>query len=289
MNRLCIHLALRDQDFEEKISAAARAAGHRTRSVHLDAVLNNCRVHDTLFVVEEEYHAILDLIEFQNSCLFNFLPTIIVTTPPSAIDARLSTVRFPYKYLPLERALLPALLSRVARLLDQLRRSRSQETLLRLHAAVVAPFSAPGATFGGALGPALRAMLDLLFAQKGSLMLVNRWGNLIVEAATNRAIEGIEVPYDHASPAWSVMENGEPLFCEDILKYPRFKKKIDAYAKDHFLIVPVKLHGKSVGVLNLSDKTVSLLFDRADLLRAQGLLHLLEPILAARCGALAVR
>lgn len=289
MNRLRVHLALRDQSFEHKISAAAQAAGHRVFPVQFDAVLNNCRVYDTLFIVEEDYRSILDLIEFQNSCLFNFLPTIVVTTPPSVIDARLSTVRFPYKYFPVERAVLPAILSRVARLLDELRRAKSQEILLRLHAAVVAPFSAPGAAFRGALGPALRAMLDLLFAQKGSLMLVNRWGNLIVEAATNRAIVGIEVPYDHASPAWSVMESGEPLFCEDILRYPRFKKKIDAYAKDHFLIVPIKLHGKSVGVLNLSDKTVALLFDRADLIRAQGLLHLLEPILAARCGALAVR
>ncbi len=289
MNRLCIHLALRDHAFEQKVSAAAQAAGHHTRPVHLDAVINNCRVYDTLFVVEEDYHAILDLIEFHNSCLFNFLPTIVVTTPPSVIDARLSTVRFPYKYLPLERTLLPSLLPRVARLFDRLRRARSQEDLLRLHGAVVAPFSAPGATFGGALDPALRAMLDLLFAQKGSLMLVNRWGNLIVEAATNRAIAGIEVPYDHASPAWSVMESGEPLFCEDILNYPRFKKKLDAYAKDYFLIVPIKLYGKTVGVLNLSDKTVALLFDRADLLRAQGLLRLLEPVLAARCGLLAVR
>lgn len=289
MNRLRVHLALRDQSFEHKISATAQAAGHRVFPVQLDGIINNSRVYDTLFIVEEDYRSILDLIEFHNSCLFNFLPTLLVTSPASLIDAWYGTVRFPYKYFPVERTVLPAILPRVARMLDQLRRAKSQEDLLRLHAAVVAPFSAPGATFRGALGPALRAMLDLLFAQKGSLMLVNRWGNLIVEATTNRAIAGIEVPYDHASPAWSVMESGEPLFCEDILRYPRFKKKLDSYAKDYFLIVPIKLHGKTVGVFNLSDKTVSLLFDRADLIRAQGLLRLLEPILAARCGALAIR
>lgn len=288
MHQLRLYMALRDQSFERLISATAHAEGYVMEPVSLDAVANDMRRYDTLFVVEESYLSILDLIEFHNSCLFNFLPTIVVTGGVSS-SQWLGTVRFPYKYFPVDRGSLPFFLRCIAKMLDEMRRAKFQEYLLRHHAAIVAPFTSKGADFTGALAAALRPMLDLLFAEKGSIMLLNRYGNLVVEAATRKELVGREIPYDHASPAWSVLESGEPLFCEDIAKYPRFAKKANAYSKDHFLIVPIKPHEKTIGVFNLADKTVSLLFDRGDLIRARGLLKLIEPILMARCGLLAVR
>jgi hypothetical protein len=289
MHRLHLHIALRDQSFERRIAAMAQAGGHTTHAVTLDAITNDMRRYDTLFLVEDSYAAILDLIEFHNSCHFNFLPTLVVSNSSATPEEWVAKSRFPYKYFAVERKLLPLLFSRVVRTLDQMRRAKLRESLLRLHTAVIAPFSAPGADFTAAIAEALHAILDHLFAARGSIMLINRYGNLVVEAATKRDIAGIEVPYDRASPAWSVVESGEPLFCEDITKDGRFAQKKNVYAKDYFLIVPIRIQGKTVGVLNLTDKLVSLLFDRGDLLRAGGLLRLLEPVLAARCGLLAIR
>ena len=88
MNRLRIHLALHDQSFERKVAATAQAAHHHVLPVHLDAVINNARAYDTMFIVEEDYGSTLGLIEFHNSCLFNFLPVILVTCQnQAAVDS----------------------------------------------------------------------------------------------------------------------------------------------------------------------------------------------------------
>jgi len=289
MRSLTVHLAIREESFEKDVAALLTASGCRVMPVRVESITNSARDCETIFVVEEGYESILELVEFHNTCHFNFLPVIVVAETSSSFLVRLEQARFPYKYCVIERAILLPVLPRLIALLDDLRRAKFQEHILSLYPALIAPFSVPRSRFADALDTALRAILDMLFAEKGSIMLLNRWGNLVVEAASKKGIVGVEVPYDYASPAWSVVESGKPLFCEDIARYPRFKKKAAAYTKDYFLIVPIAIHGKTLGVLNLSDKMVSLLFDQNDLLRAQGLLRLLEPVVAARCGELAVR
>ena len=49
------------------------------------------------------------------------------------------------------------------------------------------------------------------------------------------------------------------------------------YSKDYFLSIPVFVGGEIKGVFNLSDKLVSLLFDKTDLERANIFLTMLEP------------
>jgi len=54
---------------------------------------------------------------------------------------------------------------------------------------------------------------------------------------------------------------------------------MDGYSKDYFMSLPIFINGKIEGVLNLSDKMVSLLFDSSDQKNADRLLKIIEPYL----------
>lgn len=284
MNQLKIYTALRDPQFENQIMALIHANDHEAYPVRIDDIINDLRAYDALFIVEESYRGILDLIEFHNSCKFNLLPVIFVFDPKSSDKEWVTSVRYPYKYFPIEHKLLPLLFTRIVAQIDELRRTKFNEFVLQHHKPVLEPFFDEKLSFRGALGCALTHLLDFLFADKGSIMLLNDKGNLVIEASTKAHLVGLEVAPDPSSAAWSVMETKKPLFVEDISKDDRFKKKDSGYAKDYFLIVPIFLNGEIHGVLNLTDKMVSLFFDRSDLLRARNFLRLLEPVLALHSG-----
>ncbi len=284
MNQLKIYTALRDAQFENQVHALIHANDHEAHQIHLDDIINDVRAYDGLFIVEESYHGILELIEFHNSCKFNLLPVIFVFDPKSPDKEWVNSVRYPYKYFAVEHKLLPLLFTRIVAHMDELRRTKFNEFVLEHHKPVLEPFFNEKLSFRGALGQALAHLLDFLFADKGSIMLLNDKGNLVIEASTKPHLIGLEVVPDPNSPAWSVMETKKPLFVEDISKDQRFKKKSDGYSKDYFLIVPIFLNGEIHGVLNLTDKMVSLFFDRSDLLRARNFLRLLEPMLALHSG-----
>ncbi len=279
MHQLKAYIAVRDRQLENRLYAIARAAHYAVSPVTKDAVVNDCRSFEPLFIVEETYRSILRLIEFHNSCLFNFLPTIIITSDRTAFSPEVP-FRFPYKYFIAEKTKISDLLLDVLVLFDELRRTKHQEHLLRLQRGIAETLFEPRNDFRDLLDHALTEICDLVFAARGSFMLLNKAGNLVVEAATKKDIVGIEVPFSSSSPAWYALKSGEPLFCEDIAKDVRFMKKEGGYSKDYFLIVPLICGKQTVGVLNLTDKMVSLLFDRADLVRIRGFLRLLSPLVA---------
>ena len=128
------------------------------------------------------------------------------------------------------------------------------------------------------LAEVLDMSLDVLYAERGSIMLLNENGNLVVEAATKKAIIGIEIP-PCDNVAWTVVNTMKPVFVENIDNDPRFKKSSSVYSKDYFMSIPIFLNKKIAGVFNLSDKMVSLLFDNDDYEKANELLAVLEPYL----------
>ncbi|MBR4489517.1 GAF domain-containing protein [bacterium] len=129
------------------------------------------------------------------------------------------------------------------------------------------------------LAETLDMSLDLLYAERGSFMLLNEKGNLVVEAATKKAIIGLEIPPSNENVAWTVVNTAKPIFVENIDNDPRFKKSGSGYAKDYFMSIPIFLNKKIAGVFNLSDKMVSLLFDNSDYEKANELLAVIEPYL----------
>ncbi len=272
MSEIKTYIAVRDPHLENRLFAIARAAHYAVSPVTRDAIVNDCRSFEPVFVVEETFRSILRLIEFHNSCLFNFLPSIVLTKDRALFSPEVP-FRFPYKYVVIERNLAIDLLTDLVSLLNELRRGKHQEHLLKVYRSVGETALRPDYTVADVLSCALREICDLVF------------GSLVVAASTRREIVGIEVPENAASPAWYAFKSGEPLFCEDIARDARFTRKEGVYAKDYFLIVPIRCGGRTIGVLNLTDKMVSLLFDRADLVRVRGFLRLLAPLLAAARAA----
>ncbi len=278
MKTLRVCTALRDKVFEDEILQLITKMGHQCSTVTIDDVINGARSEDLLFIVEDSYRSILDLIEFHNSCNENFLPVVFVFDPKSQHRGWINNVRYSFKYFPIENKLLPLMFKRIVNVLDTLRINRMNDAISDHQAIFLKLFADQRYTFQQALDEVLKMMLSFLFAERGSIMLLNDKGNLTIEASSRRELVGLEVPYDPSSAAWSVIETKVPLFVEDITKDKRFEKKVQNYSKDYFMIVPVFLKGQIHGVLNLSDKSVALLFDQTDLRRANSFLRMLESI-----------
>ncbi|UCE72598.1 MAG: GAF domain-containing protein [Nitrospiraceae bacterium] len=66
--------------------------------------------------------------------------------------------------------------------------------------------------------------------------------------------------------AGMVVHNNEPMLIEDIERYPELKiNKFPQYRTGSFLSLPIPVHGKAEGVLNLSDKLDGKIFTKEDL------------------------
>ena len=66
--------------------------------------------------------------------------------------------------------------------------------------------------------------------------------------------------------AGMVVHNNEPMLIEDIERYPELKiNKFPQYRTGSFLSLPISVHGKAEGVLNLSDKLDGKIFTKEDL------------------------
>ncbi len=280
MPGLKICTAIRDKELEDTIFKLIEKSGHSPAPVTQDDIVNAKRSGEQLFIVEDSYRSILDMIESHNCEERSFIPVIFLTDPKSEFRDWVKDVKYPQKYFPIEKKILPIMLKRVVTILDDLRLSSLKEYAGEFQSMVKEVFADPKQTFTQALQKALVWMLEFVFAEKGSVMLLNEKGNLVIEAATKKEIQGLEIPYNPSSVAWTVVDTKEPLFVEDISKDNRFQKKIAAYSKDYFLSVPIFIKGEIRGVLNLSDKSVALLFTKSDLYWINFFLSMLEPVIA---------
>jgi len=135
-------------------------------------------------------------------------------------------------------------------------------------------------SFNDALHQVLAKILSFLYADKGSIMLLNSAGNLVIEASTKSELVGLEIPESKGGVAWTVMTSKESLFVEDVKTDERFEQKVGSYTKDYFLSIPIFIKGDVRGVFNISDKLLSLLFDKIDEEIAIRFMGMLEPFFA---------
>ena len=119
----------------------------------------------------------------------------------------------------------------------------------------------------------LRTILDksaeLLKAEQGSLMLLDQETDVLLLEAKKGIVEGVtEKLRIHRGEgiAGKVAELGEPFLVENLENDPRTRQKNRQHYKTRsFVSVPIKIEDRTIGVLNLSDKTSGEVFTDEDL------------------------
>ncbi len=98
-------------------------------------------------------------------------------------------------------------------------------------------------------------ILHYMSVEQGSIMMLEK-GNLIVEAATRKAIIGERQPVSSNSIAGQVAQTKQPLFIPDISKDAKFQDNTNNkhYKKNALLSIPVISKGSLLGVINITDK-----------------------------------
>jgi diguanylate cyclase (GGDEF)-like protein len=119
----------------------------------------------------------------------------------------------------------------------------------------------------------LQSILDksaeLLKAEQGSLMLLDQETDALLLEAKKGVISGMtdkmRIPRG-VGIAGKVAEMGEPLLVENLESDPRVRQKNRRHYKTRsFVSVPLKIGDRTIGVLNLSDKTTGEVFNEEDL------------------------
>lgn len=103
----------------------------------------------------------------------------------------------------------------------------------------------------------LQLSLELINAEKGSIMLRDNQGDLIVKAASNKKLIGLKrFMEDKKSVSVWVVKNGKSLFVGNINRDSRFNPNEESlYKTDNFLCIPIKSEkGFIIGVFNATDR-----------------------------------
>ena len=279
MKNLKICTAIRNKDLEDEIIKIIQNAGWKHSNVNIDDIVNEHRSASQVFIVEDNYAQILNLVEYHNSCYLNFIPTVVLSTPDSKFKDWVKGVKYPEKYFHCGLMNFRMIATQTIETMSALAEAHRNLVVKKFRETTSAIFKKSALDFRAFLADALEMSLDMLYAERGSIMLLNEKGNLVVEAATKKAIIGLEIPPSNDNVAWTVINTAKPVFVENIDNDPRFKKSGSGYAKDYFMSIPIFLNKKIAGVFNLSDKMVSLLFDNNDYEKANELLAVLEPYL----------
>ena len=279
MKNLKICTAIRNKTIEDEVIKIIQDSGWIHSNVNMDDVVNEHRSANQVFIIEDNYSQILNLVEFHNSCYLNFIPTVVLSAVDSKCKDWVKGVKFPEKYFHCGLMNFRMIAPQTIETMSALAEAHRNLIVKKYREATTSIFKKSALDFRSFLNEVLEMSLDILYAERGSIMLLNEKGNLVVEAATKKAIVGIEIPPSNDNVAWTVVNTMKPVFVENIENDPRFKKSSSGYSKDYFMSLPIFLNKKIAGVFNLSDKMVSLLFDNNDYDKANELLNVIEPYL----------
>jgi len=115
----------------------------------------------------------------------------------------------------------------------------------------------------------LEKSAELLKAEQGSLMLLDQATDALLLEVKKGVVAGVGLKLRinrGEGIAGKVMELGEPLLVENVENDPRTRQKNrQHYKTPSFVSVPLKIEDRTIGVLNLSDKTTGEVFDEEDL------------------------
>ena len=248
MKNLKICTAIRNKAIEDEIIKIIQDSGWRHSNVIMDDVLNEHRSVDQVFIIEDNYSQILNLVEFHNSCYLNFIPTVVLSAVDSKCKDWVKGVKFPEKYFHCGLMNFRMIAPQTIETMSALAEAHKNLIVKKYREATTATFKKSALDFRAFLDEVLSMSLDILYAGRGSIMLLNEKGNLVIEAATKKEIVGIEIPPSNENVAWTVVNTMKPIFVENIDNDPRFKKSSSGYTKDHFMSIPIFLNKKIAGV-----------------------------------------
>lgn len=147
-------------------------------------------------------------------------------------------------------------------------RRHSTDPILRFHAAVEKLYSAN--SFDALCEASFQEALTWVQAEVGSLFLVDEEKNeLVLKGASGEYLShfpGIRRRFDEGILGY-VANRRAPLLVEDIRRDSRFQNGngYSGYRTPSFISIPILLHGKLLGILNLADKISRRPFSKKDL------------------------
>ncbi len=175
--------------------------------------------------------------------------------------------------------IVTALCSKAAMTVENLRLHEDLHRKFERFSATVetAKALAPIRGYDALLQSILSKSADLLRAERGSLMLLERETDTLLLEAQKGVIEGISermrIPKGEGI-AGKVAQMGEPLLVQNLENDPRVRQKNRGHYKTRsFLSVPLKIGDRTIGVLNLSDKVSGEVFTEDDLQLIQSFAH----------------
>ncbi|MBF0291472.1 MAG: GAF domain-containing sensor histidine kinase [Nitrospinae bacterium] len=115
------------------------------------------------------------------------------------------------------------------------------------------------------LGEALKITLEAMNASRGSIMLLNDDGALVVRAATNPDIIGMTQSLDSGSIASiSIRQNNVVRGENRDFTGVEPSEGIRGYKSPHLLTIPISFQGSVIGVINITDKLDKAKFSEDD-------------------------
>ncbi len=121
----------------------------------------------------------------------------------------------------------------------------------------------------------MKKAVEALSCKVGSIMLLDPETNLLtIEASCGidkQIVEDTKLKVGERISGW-VVQSGKSVLVDDVEKDPRFaKRSSEKYYTKSLLSVPLKIRGKTIGVLNVNNKETRRVFTESDLSLLNGL------------------
>jgi len=116
--------------------------------------------------------------------------------------------------------------------------------------------------FGQKLERVLLEVAGCMQASRASFMLVKGRKALEVVASTSPELIGVKQQLDTESPSSWVVKNKAPLYVDKTTGSEILQNKSDRYEKTAFIVVPIISNNRVIGVLNVTEKVGSDIFEQ---------------------------
>ena len=234
---------LRDEGYSGLTAGSAKEVLEKLKDNHVDLIILDCAmkgisVNNLLERAEKSYSP----------------PICIILTDEQEAEKRLSAANGNeycwFLSKPWERENLVLTVRNALKYGDLLLKN---ETLLE----TVGVLAAKDFTLEEKLQRILQLSLKQINAERGSIMLRDKQGDLVIKAASRKRLIGVKqfIEDENSVSAW-VVKNGKPILVEHSKEDQRFNPSEEAlYKTDNFLCVPIKNEkGFVIGVFNVTDK-----------------------------------
>ncbi len=131
---------------------------------------------------------------------------------------------------------------------------QNSKNILDILATITQITNNPKLSFEEKLQRIITGIVKSMNTEKGSIMILKGRKNMEVVASTNTDIIGMKQLVDSDSPSSWVVKNKRLLYIDKLSNTSFGSKKIDYYKKDAFMLAPILINDKVIGVISLTDK-----------------------------------